>query len=67
MKLDKSKPYGEIYGNCKAFYEQNHRFFNHKGEECDYNGKLIKEENPKDTPKKEDKPKPGRPKKNVEA
>lgn len=42
MKLDKSKPYGEVYGDCSFNYTQNGKFFNAKGEQVNADGKPMK-------------------------
>lgn len=43
MRLDKSKPFGEVYGPAKYRYEQNGRYFDADGNEVDGDGRPVKE------------------------
>lgn len=51
MKLDKSKPYGEVYGTCPYRYEQGGKYFNGAGNEVSKEGRAILELK-KDEPKR---------------
>ena len=42
MKLDKSLPYGEVYGNASWRYTQNEKFYNVNGDEVTEDGALVK-------------------------
>lgn len=39
--LDRSRHYGEVYGLCPYRYEQDGKYFNHSGLECDIDGKPV--------------------------
>lgn len=41
MSLDKSKPYGIVYGQSTHVYEQNHKLYNADGEEVTTEGKQV--------------------------
>ncbi len=51
MRLDKSKPFGEVYGEHPYRYEQHGHYFNGAGQEVDKNGRPVLEL--KEEPKRE--------------
>ena len=42
-KLDPSRPHGQVCGHCPYAYEQDGRFFLPNGNECDAEGREIKD------------------------
>jgi len=49
VKLDRSRPFGEVIGHGCQRYEQNGKAFNGAGEEIDAQGKLVDEAPPAPT------------------
>lgn len=57
-KLNRDKPFGEVIGGTGARYEQDNKFFNLAGRECDESGKLIGDA-PADNPAPDESPETG--------